>query len=152
MLSVLAAAPASAAPQSTLTIHSTTVLDASTCHLGPGNGTAECVLTGTFTASGAISDSGSEQAEIMFAAFGRAPDLESNHAIHTFTGSEGSITVRMQALHDPAEIPVIDGSWTIVAATGAYAGLHGTGTVVFSVTGEGTPTALVDETWTGSVQ
>ena len=88
---------------------------------------------------------------VMFSGAG-APDLSSNHGTTTFTGSAGSITVRWQSLHYPFENPVFDGSWTIVGASGAYAGLHGAGSVVFSVTGEETEMPIIDETWTGSVQ
>lgn len=151
-LPVAVAAPAAAAtPRSPLTISSHTILDRSMIHLGPGNGTAEGTTTGTFVASGAITDSGAEHTDILFSSFG-APDLSSNHGTSTLTGTAGSITLQFQSLHHPFSNPVFDGSWVVVAATGAYAGLHGTGTVVFSVTGEETETPMIDETWSGSVQ
>lgn len=152
-LSVVAAAPASSAtPRSTLTIYGSTSLDRSTIHLGPGQRTFEGLVTGTFTADGAITDGGTESCVFLFASYG-APDLSSDHAIScTFAGSAGSIIVRMQALHHPYESSSWYGNWGIVGASGAYAGLHGAGTVHVSVTGEATQYVTIVDTWTGSVQ
>ncbi len=48
----------------------------------------------------------------------------------TFHGAQGSITVLLQTLLTPTEIPWIlheDGEWVVASGTGAYASLRGRG-------------------------
>jgi hypothetical protein len=146
----LPAGTATATPSTVLTVTSGgSVLDRSTIHPGPGNGTAEAELQGgTFAASGAIDGSGAVTLDVMFS--GASANGDVVHGSAAFTTAAGSFTLQFQALHQPFENPVFDGSWVLVDGTGAYAGMHGTGTVEFTIHGELGPNPVVDALWAGS--
>jgi hypothetical protein len=149
-IATVSAVPAAATPPSALTIESTIVLDRTTFHAAPGRGTAEAYTSGSFTASGAFGDAGSHVDTLMFTGF-NAPDSNVIHGTSTFTGARGTITAQFQALHSPVSDPRFEGQWVISGGTGAYAGLHGEGTVTFLVENEDTIFPIVHELWTGSV-
>lgn len=150
---VVAPGPAAAADPSPLEIQSTTVLDRSTIHPGPAasTGTFQGTTTGSFVSTGAIEAAGTETTDLMFTGV-FAPDSDVVHGVATFTGTDGTFTLTWQAVHRPFENPVFGGSWVLSDATGAYAGLHGSGTVVFSITGEASDNPVIAEHWTGSLQ
>lgn len=141
-----------AAVPTAVVIQSSTVLDRTTMHPGPAGsqGTFQGLVSGTFTSSGAVNDAGDESTVVTFSGI-YAPDLSSTHGVTTLTGADGTITLRWQALHHPFEDPSFSGSWVLADATGAYAGLHGSGTVTFTVSGEATLYPHLTEQWTGSL-
>jgi hypothetical protein len=144
------AVSASAATSSSLEISSSgSLLDRSTIHAGPGNGTAEAVLEGgSFAADGAIDGSGQVTIPVKFS--GAAPDSDVVHGSAVFATASGTFTLKFEALHRPFSIPVFDGSWVLTDGTGAYTGMHGTGTVEFHIQGEEDPTPIIDAVWSGS--
>jgi hypothetical protein len=97
-----------------------------------GNGTQ----AGTFVAAGAVNEAGTATAVF------RVVPGENGCGVltgpHTFTGARGTITVFTRASICPFPPPApptpprsyARGSWRIVAATGAYAGLSGRGSIV----------------------
>ena len=120
VLSVVVSAPianAGSAPQSvTIDTHK---------QLGP--------FTGTWTATGALSDGGSfASVAATFGASG-APTFHTLHVVYRFTGTEGTFDIRADLQEGPtAENPDIwysEGTWSVVAGTGAYASLRGQGRV-----------------------
>ena len=93
-------------------------------------------VSGTFAATGAFVDSGAiNNLKISFSALG-APDFGITHATILFTGAEGTFTMKAQIKETLTSDPNVltdSGTWTIIAGTGAYADLHGQGTVVGTV-------------------
>jgi hypothetical protein len=87
---------------------------------------------GTFSATGAISGSGA------FANVGRtvsaipAPTFVINHLVQRFEGGPGSFTLRADIKETVTADPLVlagEGTWVVLDGTGAYATLHGRGTV-----------------------
>jgi hypothetical protein len=81
-------------------------------------------VAGTWTATGAIADSGTyvEQAEFL--------PLMRVRAVKTLVGAKGTIVLKAKApyaLTTPTTLTFYDGHWEIVSGTGAYAGLVGGG-------------------------
>jgi len=107
---------------------------------------------GTFTATGAIADSGSfSTLDLHFGGIG-APDFLLVHATLLFEGSEGSFTLKMQLKESATSDPNVlsgHGTWEVISGTGAYADLHAGGTVD-GITDETVEPALFDRTYTGS--
>ena len=106
---------------------------------------------GTFSATGAISDSGS------FANVGRvvsaipAPTFVINHLAQRFEGALGSFTLRAQIKETVTADPLVltgDGTWVVVDGTGAYATMHGTGTVTGTADEQ---TGVITRVYTGGV-
>jgi hypothetical protein len=77
---------------------------------------------GTFSATGAVNDSGSVSQQFMFA--GRTA-----HGLKTIEGSEGTITIRFDVRLTPTgpTTAVAEGRFVILSGTGSYANLRGAG-------------------------
>jgi hypothetical protein len=117
-----AAGPVSASTSVLVTIQCTVII-------GP--------FTGTWSASGGISDSGTLVQPVDF----RVGQGRVVHLMRVMTGSKGTITLVEDNL---IGTPV--GHWAIIAGTGAYAQLHGDGTSSGVVVN-----GVVTDTLTGSV-
>jgi hypothetical protein len=132
VLFVLAAAgaPAMASTSVPVTIQSTIII-------GP--------FTGTWSASGGISDSGSlAENPVNFVGNGEL------HIVRAVTGSLGTFTLRIDSKavsQEPNGNVDFTGHWVVIAGTGAYADLHGLGTRNAVVDTNG----VVTETLTGSI-
>ena len=114
--------PASAAPPEDVSFVVTVTL--------AGDLTAS-TTSGTFSMTGAITDSGSESGDGRFAGLGHLKTGEPNslHSEMTLVGSEGTIELRLVGLYGqlPAPSATGEGRWVVVGGTGAYADLHGEG-------------------------
>lgn len=127
-----AATPAMASTSVPVTINSTVII-------GP--------FTGTWSASGGISDSGT----LVEPSVNLRGNPGAIHIVREVTGSKGTFTLRIDspvATVEPNGNLDFTGHWVVISGTGAYADLHG----------EGTRTAVGDfingvvtETLTGSV-
>jgi hypothetical protein len=124
-----AGTPAMASTSVPVTIHSTVIV-------GP--------FTGTWSASGGISDSGTlVETSVSFVGNGQL------HIVRIVTGSQGTFTLRIDSTAvavEPNGNVDFTGQWVVIAGTGAYADLHGQGTRS-AVADHG----VVTETLTGSV-
>lgn len=82
---------------------------------------------GTFHAAGAISDTGTASADFTVTPI--APDRAILQGDHILASAVGTLVVRSRVTLFPFPSPrvIAQGKWTIVAATGAYAGLEGHG-------------------------
>jgi hypothetical protein len=124
-----AAVPAMASTSVPVTIHSAVIV-------GP--------FTGTWSASGGISDSGTLiEPSVNFVGNGEL------HIVRDVTGSQGTFTLRIDSkvvAIEPDGSDVFTGHWVVLAGTGAYMDLHGQGTRSAVVTN-----GVVTETLTGSV-
>lgn len=91
--------------------------------------TSGTTQSGTFHMAGALSDSGSATATFTI-----TPSGDSRAFIdgdHVLTGQLGTLVVRTHAVVYPFPAPraFVEGKWTVVSGTGAYAGMKGGGTV-----------------------
>lgn len=124
-----AVTPAMAGTSVPVTIHSTVIV-------GP--------FTGTWSASGGISDSGTlVEPSVNFVGNGQL------HIVRDVTGSQGTFALRIDSTAvavEPDGSVDFTGQWVVIAGTGAYADLHGQGTRS-AVASNG----VVTETLTGSV-
>jgi len=124
-----AATPAMASTSVPVTIQSTVIV-------GP--------FTGTWSASGGISDSGTlAETTVFVVGNGQL------HIVRDVTGSQGTFTLRIDSTAvavEPDGSIDFTGYWVVIAGTGAYADLHGQGTRS-AVARNG----VVTETLTGSV-
>jgi len=124
-----AGTPAMASTPVPVTIHSTVIV-------GP--------FTGTWSASGGISDSGTlAETSVNFVGNGQL------HIVRDVTGSQGTFTLRIDSTVvavEPNGNVDFTGNWVVIAGTGAYADLHGQGTRS-AVAAHG----VVTETLSGSV-
>ena len=101
--------------------------------------TGPTTLAGTFTASGAISDSGDYAEEFRLAPSGAIQGTK------TLTSPLGSITLRSvgRLVFTGPTTAEIEGRWVILSGTGAYSRLHGQGSTTVSVDFEtGTAVAI----------
>jgi hypothetical protein len=92
--------------------------------------------TGTFTSSGAFSDSGTINNLDFNASAVGAPTFQVTHVTILFTGAAGTFTLKAEIKETLTSDPNVltdTGTWTIVDRTGAYANLHGQGTVAGTV-------------------
>jgi hypothetical protein len=125
-----AATPAVASASVPVTIHSTVII-------GP--------FTGTWSASGGISDSGTlVEPSVNFVGNGQL------HIVRDVTGSQGTFTLRIDSTAvavEPDGSVDFTGYWVVITGTGAYADLHGQGTRSAVADTNG----VVTETLTGSV-
>ena len=91
---------------------------------------------GTFSTSGAFSDSGVLVTEsVSFSAI-PSPFGVVTHVVQRFEGTLGTFTIHAQIIDtvtDDPNISLDQGRWVIVEGTGAYATLQGTGNVVGTV-------------------
>ena len=96
-------------------------------------------FTGTWTATGALADSGTlVEPSVNFVGNGQL------HIERVFTGTQGTITIRIQStLVGPG---TFTGYWVVVSGTGAYANLHGEGLRAATINA-----GIVTETLTGDV-
>jgi hypothetical protein len=124
-LGVLAPA-AAAAPPTSETISFAWQIDSFPSH-APYEGTA----TGSFSASGSFTDSGTMAVSYHLGAV-PSPSVGVLHTKRTLIGQLGTITLRCNQLasdfSNPAAVPN-SGHCTVIDATGAYAGIHGEGTI-----------------------
>ena len=106
-------------------------------------------FTGTWSASGGISDSGTLVQPVDFRVGVGAGGFGQVHLVRVMTGSNGTITlVEDDSLTlEPDGTIAATGHWTVIAGTGAYADLHGQGTRSAVADTHG----VVTETLTGSV-
>jgi voltage-gated potassium channel Kch len=95
-------------------------------------------FTGTWSASGGISDSGT-----LTQPTDHLVDNGQIRIVRDMTGSQGTITLRIDLSLSGQEST---GHWVVIAGTGAYAALHGQGTDSGIVAN-----GVVTETLTGSV-
>ena len=82
---------------------------------------------GTFHAAGAISDSGSATSDFTVTPI--SPDRALLQGDHVLSSPVGTIVLRSRVTLFPFPSPrvIAKGTWTVVAATGGYAGLEGHG-------------------------
>jgi hypothetical protein len=130
---------ASAQPPGSATITTTFVL---TSAPGTGGNPVTGEAAGTFSSSGAINDNGTVELQLTFGAL-PAPSTGVLQSLRTLTGQHGTITLRCTQIgrdfSDPADVPN-QGSCAVVGGTGAYADLHGHGTLTGTADLTGTPT------------
>jgi len=84
----------------------------------------------TFSASGAIVDTGSVAGVLLHAGAPNSPVTGTAQYHVTFHGDDGSLTVRLQARLSLTDVPWQlreEGEWVVIAADGAYAGARGQG-------------------------
>ena len=107
----VASPPASASTSMPVTMHSSVALD---------------TFTGTWSATGAISDSGTLiEPTVNFVGNGEL------HIVRNVTGAVGTFTLRIDSKvsgQEPDGATDFSGYWVVLAGTGAYANLHGEGT------------------------
>jgi hypothetical protein len=77
---------------------------------------------GKFTMTGAFKDSGTLRTNFV-SAHGKAVNLK-----RLLVGSQGKILFKLTITTNGTNVGPITSVWTILSGTGAYAGLHGTGT------------------------
>ena len=99
-------------------------------------------VSGTFSATGAFADDGTiNNLSIGFSALG-APTFGITHVTVLFTGDDGTFTLKAQIKETLTADPQVltdSGTWTIIAGTGAYADLHGQGTISGTVNDQHPP-------------
>jgi hypothetical protein len=111
------------------------------------------VVSGSFTATGTFTDSGSVSSDQF-----RIKDARGHTALTTaertwvFTSQLGSFTVATQdVVTFSSACASIDGTWVVVSGTGAYASLHGAGTLSGTVCIVAFPSATGNWTFQGAV-
>jgi hypothetical protein len=87
---------------------------------------------GTWVAAGAINDAGSATAQVSVDPDGRGTGT------HTLTSSAGTLTLEEDVRIQPFPPPtprrlMVEGTWKLVAATGAYASLKARGEIYATV-------------------
>lgn len=106
---------------------------------------------GTFSATGAISDSGTfVNSSFVFGGVG-APNFVSVHATQTFDGALGTFTLRVNIKETATEDPNVltdKGTWAVIDGTGAYETLRGSGQVTGTADDN---TGVISRTYTGTV-
>ena len=103
--------------------------------------TSPLIATGSFSASGAISDAGSVTSSFVHAA-------RTAHIERTLSAAHGDVIASAEAVVRSVEdgIVTFSGNWLIKGGTNAYAGLHGEGQLTMLLDlAAGTAT----ETWSG---
>jgi hypothetical protein len=101
--------------------------------------------SGTFSASGAFSDSGT------FTVLSARGSQQVVVATERYVGDLGTFTIKRRIKVMPTADPnvrAVEGTWVVVDGTGAYAGLEGQGTVTGEIVGDG-PTEEFFFTYTG---
>ena len=108
-------------------------------------------VPGTFSTSGAFVETGTLLTERRIVSAIPSPFGVISHLTLLLVGADGTFTIRAQILESVADDENIfaqSGTWVIVEGTGAYAGLHGNGSI------EGTadhPNDLITRIYTGEV-
>jgi hypothetical protein len=90
-------------------------------------------FSGTFSASGTVSDSGTVTAQTLLGAV-PSPVAATQQTVRTLTGGDGTLTLRCNERFSPPGQPTtapvsLAGSCVVLDATGAYAGLRGSGSL-----------------------
>lgn len=134
---------ASAQPSSSETI--TTVLSFPAF---PSSAPSVATYSGTFAASGTVSDTGTVTAQTLFGAV-PSPATGVLQTVRTLTGSIGTLTLRCtQRIFPPNQPPMnlvsSTGSCVVLDATGAYAGLRGSGSLTGVTNFGATPVTVQD--------
>ena len=86
--------------------------------------------SGTFVASGAITDAGSVTLDSAHPTALPSPVVGTGHFIRTYHGKHGTFTIQLQTLLKPTDVLWLfteTGSWVITDADGDYEGLLGEG-------------------------
>ena len=99
-------------------------------------------FTGTWTATGAIADSGTLiEPKVNFVG-------SQLHIERVFTGAQGTITIHIQSTLTSVvgDTGTFTGHWVVISGTGAYANLHGRGLRAATID---LNTGIVTETLTG---
>ena len=108
-------------------------------------------VSGTWTATGLINSSGDAWIDHFNAGWNDAGFwLRNSHTTEVYTDDQGTITLEAHITNISGSNPLSgDGRWVIKSGTGAYADLHGVGTV--SIYGEMTtfPNLIVTATYSG---
>ena len=89
-------------------------------------------VVGTFSAHGALTDVGSIVNVAFTPSASGAQTFGVTHVKILFTGASGTFTINAQIVEYLTSDPNVltdTGTWTVIDGTGAYAGLHGVGTV-----------------------
>jgi hypothetical protein len=107
-------------------------------------------LPGIFAATDAFVDTGTINNLRFLPRASGAPTFGVVHLTILFSGGAGTFTVDAQITETltSATVATDSGTWTIMAGTGAYATLHGTGTVTGTVNDN---TNLITRTFVGDV-
>jgi hypothetical protein len=88
--------------------------------------------TGTWSATGALTSSGTFATERFAETAHGAPDFVVTHVVYLFSDPSGAFRLDAQITERVTADPLVlvgEGRWTIVGESGAYATLQGTGTV-----------------------
>jgi hypothetical protein len=140
----LAVAPGAAQASSSETI--TTTLTFPFTQL-PNNSGPAGTFSGTFSASGTVSDSGTVAAQIVLGAV-KSPVAGVQTTLRTYAGSQGTLTLRcVDRFSPPGQTVTAAGSCVVLDATGAYAGLKGSGRTTGTTT-FGTSAIILQDTLT----
>ena len=103
--------------------------------------------SGTFSASGAVTDTGTVTAQALFGAF-PSPVAAVLQTVRTLSGSDGTLTLRCnQRTFPPNQSTTVvanAGSCVVLNATGAYAGLRGSGSLTGTTDLGATPPTVQD--------
>jgi len=137
MMASLALVGAAAASEQQVLVISTTK------PLGPA--------VGSFTTSGAFSDSGNLLTEKRLVSALPSPFGVVTHLVLRFDGQSGTFTIQTEIIETVTDDPNIfanKGTWVIVDGTGVYSTLHGTGDVTGTVNDT---TGLIIRVFTGLV-
>jgi hypothetical protein len=106
---------------------------------------------GTFSATGAISDSGTfVNSSLAFGGLG-APNFVSVHVTQRFEGALGTFTLRADIKETVTEDPNVlidEGTWAVIDGTGSYETLRGRGQVTGTADDN---TNLISRTYRGTV-
>jgi hypothetical protein len=107
---------------------------------------------GTFIASGGISDAGTFAVESAHFSGSEASPIRIVHATEVYSGADGNFTlkrqIRITSTPDP-EVRAVEGAWTVLGGTGAYADLHAQGKVTGEIQGTDPATELFLFDYTG---
>lgn len=122
-------APAGARPSGSETITTTLVFPYTQLpNTAPYVGT----FGGTFSASSPFSDTGTVSAQTLLGAV-PSRGMATQQTVRTLSGSNGTLTLRCNERFSPPNQPTasvaLAGSCVVLNATGAYAGLHGSGSL-----------------------
>lgn len=105
------------------------------------------IYSGTFSASGTVADTGTVSAQARFGAV-PSPAVGVLQTVRTLTGGDGTLTLRCnQRIFPPNQSTTVvsnTGSCVILGATGAYAGLRGSGSLTGTTDFGATPVTVQD--------
>jgi hypothetical protein len=116
----------------------------------PTKAPERATYTGTFSASGTVADSGTVTVQAMFVAVPNTAATGVLQQVRTYIGSQGTLTLRCnQRLFPPNKpqpgVASNTGSCVVHDATGAYAGLKGSGSLT-GITDFTAPVVTVQDT------